>query len=402
MEDEDWSFEGISIIRFGEKYCFDVDHFLPRSTDGAYCHFNWKIEWRQKTWWQAQCWFRDLSIAGKVVDLQDRIRFRDREDDIEFDQQQAEVKDIADEKYRELHQARDDDAWNSLTTLERKAEHDAKRLLRDTFLHAESSEDDVLILKLYNNGRARVHQACKALDLEHMSVNAPPSCYGSDRWIVVGLDRAAVLERTRSIGQQAIKERRRQEIAAAERKAAEARTDAATEQRSLRMHASISEKALAARERGQRWDVTGTWHIACEALRRNSTKPLTLEISYYEGGFQYLDRAPAKDKFCAEFDFNVVEGVMRIISPDPSESQKPCRMLYQWRGHDPDTEELEHSSDARDWPITFGQHGTKVTGAFSCAYGTYNFNGVKVREGRRQRTAGWVQWARFDPQRDPY
>ncbi|KAK3720556.1 hypothetical protein LTR37_003605 [Vermiconidia calcicola] len=369
---------------YGERFETKVDEYLPllelrRTKAGTIAVRQPFIHKRSKAWWQAQCSFRGLKATGKVDELQQRIRSRDTAQDVPIGKAQRDMQHRVDAEHARIAKAKEDDIWKTISN-EQKAEMNAERLLREALLSEDGPQRTPMVLKI--ESRSTIHSACEKLSLEHVSIDAPPSFSKNShrplRWIVVGTDRTRVNHEVNAISHQAARERK-------EAKAAEEAQ--IQRKRAATLHAAQAKGS----ERGQ-WDITGEWEIACEALAEYSEGPassLSLEI--------FMDRDKGHHKYCAEFDFGIIEGVMRINALGKTKHNAGRQTQYVWRGRETGEGEIQLGSDEASQSITFHGYGTSLKGSFKCDYlELVEFSGLKISESGGHSKSGAMAWDELD------
>jgi hypothetical protein len=237
-------------LQFGEKFCLDVDSYLPlsrlkRTKSGDVTKRQPKIPPQAQSWWKAQCAFRGLCTDGAMADFQSRINGRDRTMDAIVAAQQTEL-----------------------------------RALR-------GKDDNLDTMK---KTKTRISQS---------------------------------------------------------------------KERYFREHAQ--------------WDIAGNWDIYCPELEHYFRSPARLALEIF-----YNPESIGEEDFWATFNFNLVEGVMRI-QPLPSTKGNECIACYRWRGRKRGEETLQLSPAQAPDTLTVGEHGNSLAGAFEVAgIGSFYMTGYKA------------------------
>lgn len=171
-------------------------------------------------------------------------------------------------------------------------------------------------------------------------------------------------------------------------------------------------------------DITGKWNVLCDALAEHNDdeaqEKLHMEIlkddyrldaagddeetsedecpengSEDDADGKPVQECPAdltRPRFCARFDFGVIEGMMRICPPTSARcpnwrsiSENPTFEL-RWRGRDTGEGEILVEALEHVRSMTFSEVGTKVEGTLYCPSlgGSLPFTGTKVAHGRGQ------------------
>ena len=181
------------------------------------------------------------------------------------------------------------------------------------------------------------------------------------------------------------------------------------------------------------WDLTGKWNVQCDALAEHHhyddvPKKFTMRISmddyrldaagddedstedeYSEtGDGDAADGEPVQEsppdllrpRFCATFDFDVLEGMMRIYPPTSAQrlhwtsiSKNPTFEL-RWRGRDAGTGEIMPDESEHLRSMTSSEFGTKLEGTLHCPTmdGPFPFTGTKVAHGNGQKLSSSYGW----------
>ncbi|MCJ1301049.1 hypothetical protein MMC08_003848 [Hypocenomyce scalaris] len=410
---------GDGLLKDGHKYDTQVEKNFPllepaRTKAGKIAARQPQIQKQPAAYWKAQCAFRNLTQSGRISDLQERLRHADAA----MNEELAKLEKQLNAQFRTKNVAARNDKWKGFKTDEAKANADPKRFLRERFPKSNSQQSTGLgggVVVLKTHGRLQLHLEAEPLGLCHESVNAPLNSEGErpavDRWIVIGRDRAAVVEKIREISREAARSRQR--------------AQEAKDEKTRKLH----EKGVKSAEGGS-WDVTGSWEIKCPYMEDNwgeETDACSLDI--------YLSSSSnGTRQLWAEFDFIAITGVFRFENPDRKSTEpkpiptnagrKPTIMAapsdsdddeeedfdedsssrstptplafylpptanpspgqpqwsYRWRGEETGEGEIQLYSDEELCSVTFhGAGGSELTGVFESGLtGRIEFTGVRV------------------------
>jgi hypothetical protein len=178
------------------------------------------------------------------------------------------------------------------------------------------------------------------------------------------------------------------------------------------------------------WDLTGKWNVQCDALAEyndETLEKLRMEIFQYDyrldaagddeetsghDSSEYGDEGDADEpvqgrkadstrpRFCAIFDFGVLEGMMRIYPQTSAQcptwrsiSENPTFEL-RWRGRDTGEGEILVEALQHVRSITFSEFGTYAEGTLHCPSlgGSLPFTGTKVAHGNGQKLSSSNEW----------
>lgn len=180
------------------------------------------------------------------------------------------------------------------------------------------------------------------------------------------------------------------------------------------------------------WDLTGKWNVQCDALAEDhdekTLENLTMEIfkddyrldaagddeetsedEYSENGDgddvdgEPVQECPAdliRPRFCARFDFGVLEGLMRICPqtsaqcPDWRSISEDPTFELRWRGRDTGEGEIMVEALQHVRSITFSEFGTYAEGLSHCPSmgGSFPFTGTNVAHGNGQKLSSSYEW----------
>lgn len=250
-------------------------------------------------------------------------------------------------------------------TEEAKAAKDPGLFLRDKFLSGDGNER-LCVLKLDRVDRARVHEAAGILGLFTVSADAPDG----GRWIVAGKDRAQVSSEMLRIR-------------------ADTAEVKAQEKASKRLKIEqLHERFLAAdasnvASHGNAAELVGQWHILCEYI----------ETQWSEGGPLSLSIFQKSGKLRANFDFRVIEGVMKLNEQTPAGNIVNKKLQFRWRGSETGEGEILFMDDRQKGYIVLEGKG-KLSGRIKgdLLDDKCFFTGVKMNNKPAKTDAEWDEY----------
>lgn len=427
-----------SLSRYNERFDPNVDQHLPadlvKTKKGAIAKRQPHYPKRTQAYYKAQCSFRGLRTTGSTDELQQILKFRDRSNDVRVKQALDRTRELLDAEYEKQEKESAERWWNDpARTLEEKANEDAMRALRESLMKEDLLTASCAVLTLDAWGLER---AAQQLGLAYQLVNAPRSMcravFGPASVHIVGSAKA-VRQRAKQISDEAAEEER--QIEEKRQAALAARREAMIQ----KQRALLSEAM-----RMEDWDLTGEWVLKCDALATySSNTPARLSMTIYRDDFDisnpakdeprsddeedefdsaplgyaqyaYAARAPPRPvaaaptrnpdptipRFCAEFNFAVIEGIMRLY-PQNAGSSKNYKIKdrpafdYVWRGRETGESVIQLEAEGMVHHITFGNHGTSFEGTYKCPYiaGELAISGIKVSHGRRQKLSSAQKWS---------
>ncbi len=206
-----------------------------------------------------------------------------------------------------------DKKWMTLRTVEEKVSFDPELFLREQFPVGSTGEDTIIIKFNYPGGLRHV---ASCLNLCCLSTNAPKAArvahYIHEQWTVIGREWPEVTSKIRQI---------EREAARAEEALKEAEAEELNE-----AHAAIISRL----KRGADWNVTGTWRIKYPEIDNGwDTTQLSLDI-HHDGR-----------QMSGEFNWGILEGVMRFQNPGASKS----RVVSKSKSTTADKSETEEEGD---------------------------------------------------------
>ena len=432
------------LTRYGTSYDPEVDQYCPplvRIKSGAIAKRQPKVRDMGTHYWKAQCSFRGLKVSGRIYDLKDRVRDRDRTKDVTIKHELDRVSALLREHYRQEEIKRVERRWKDpSTSLEWKVECNAQRALKELLEQEPVTRGLCLIVQTISS--ALIYWA-KEFDLACEIVEPPESMFKelsewgtAGSWTVLGR-KDLVQQKAKMISAQAKAEAQAaQAKAEAEAQAEQARADrakAAKAQEEKVKYAAILEEAKEMAD----WDLTGSWIVQCHelaTLHHYDPVPLTMEIyhddyrlddvrdldgmnddDYYDARYDLtweeqeerkqadanmLTDQPHIPRYFASFDFGHIAGTMRIFPPRSSTTKRPYFKVcdnpafeYVWRGRESGEGQIETGADADVHPFTFTAHGTAFKATYPCPFsGVHEIVGKKVAHGRGRKSSSKEDW----------
>lgn len=391
--------------RYGTSFDENVDHYCPplvRIKNGNVAKRQPQVREMGTNYWKAQCSFRGLKTTGRVEELKDRIRNRDRSQDAAVKQEQDRIRGLLDAHY-EKKALEDAERWwqDSSIKLELKVQSDAQRALKELLDRDPGIRNSAFVLQTRSNALTYWAQqfglACQIVEPPQSMLAGMDDWLSWGSWSVVG--RADLV-------QQQVDTLTRQ--ASSEARAERDRVNSAREAKRVELQTQFDAFVDEAK-RQEDWDLTGSWYVQCTELANYSShQPETLSMEIYQDDYGLNDvRGLSRQngtvpfpRFCATFEFGIVEGVMRIYPPESSRSStvpfkvsSNPRFEYIWRGRETGEGEIQTTADAKVFPITFGLHGTTFEGTFECEYlQGVKIVGRKVSHGHGRRMGSEEKW----------
>jgi hypothetical protein len=436
MTPEEYERARRKLVRYGGSFDMSVNSRLPqpvlKTKAGKIAKRQPGYDERPKSYYQAQCSFRGLKTSGTKEELQQSLLHRDVSKDLEI---QRELNDLQVEKRAyedEQEVVRFEEWWrNPTTTFEERLRKHSQRALQE-----EKEKPDSFLLRSCRvyQGHDDLSRAAASLSIGYEAVQGPtdlpPGCE---------VQRCQIIGEANAVASQAKASEKDTEKKALEQWA-NWKTKVEAEKAAKRLqHQAFLDEAKANND----WDLTGKWTIYCEELAEyrtgsNSPEKLRMEIfrddyklnavsadggdpdsedesSREDGGDSETHVRAAsrpesaadsrRPRYCAQFDFGVVEGIMRIY---PSSSTSTSRewiavkdnptFQYRWRGRE--TGEGEIQLEALEYlrSMTFSDSGTKFVGLFDCPFigRGLRFTGTKTAHGRGQMLSSAYQWSELN------
>lgn len=384
MESNEYEKLSKELSKYGHRYDSAIDRHLPIRNKNGSIRKQRRDQMQTQAYWKSQCSFRGLKTTGGTDELIARLMSRDATKDVECEQNLKRIQDLLDteldrrtaEQEREV--AKQHEIWwrKPETTFEEKLRRDCERALREQLVHDERLRKDCILLTPapleIEFAARRVGLACEYIEL---------AAFGRTGWATYVGQEHAVKPKALAASRQA--EVRKRE---AERRAKEA--EQAKRQ-------ALMDEAMSMDD----WDLTGVWDVRCEELATYmSERPADLTMIIY--------REDASDSssnsFCADFNFAVIEGVMRIHQYPSAQSthgetkiKDDPRLYYKWRGRETGEGEIQTRAEREDMTsiLAFANHGTAFIGSFDCEYiDRVRITGQKRSHGRGQKKSSSDEW----------
>ena len=395
-------------FRYNRPFDLNVDQYCPplkRIKSGAIAKHQPKTQNMGTDYWKAQCSFRGLKTSGRIDDLKDLIRSRDKSKDAAIKQEQDRITAVLHAYYDQKELDDEEREWKkSSTTLEWKVGSDAQRALKELLEVRPETRDSCVVVQTSSTA---LNYWAKKFDLAIETVTPPKSAMSWSSWTVIG--RADMVQKqVQKLGLQVD----------LEAKAARVQAAKATAKADIARAAKLKEKQtklaalLAEAKKMKDWDLTGSWTVHCDELAEYRDDPpaeLTMEIyrdeyrlddvrdangmnedDYYDARYDLTSEEeegkrqadanivmdlPHIPRYYARFEFGVVEGTMRIFPPESARTKTATfkvssnpRFEYVWRGRELGEGEIQTTADEKVLAITFGDHGTTFEGSFECEY----------------------------------
>jgi hypothetical protein len=415
--------------RYNTQFDADPDQYCPPLVlrkDGKVAKRQPQVREMGVNYWKAQCSFRGLKTSGRIDELKDLVRNRDRGKDIAIKQEQDRIQALLD-AYHEQKRKEDEERWwqEPSIKIELKIESDAQRALSELLDRDPGIRDSTLLVQTRSNALTYWAQqlglACQTVQPPRSMLDAAASWLGWGSWTMIG--RADLV-------QHEVNEMSAQAIIEIERESArvEAAREAQTAQQRNR-HAAMMDEARSQAD----WDLTGSWSVQCTELATYSDpEPIKLTMEIYHDDYRLDDVRGSDDqshddsdseedfeeqrrpiapvtvkatahipRYCAVFHFGPVEGMMRIYPPESSRSNTAAFKVsnsphfeYIWRGRETGEGEIQTTADERAFPITFGDSGTSFEATFYCEYiPPVSVTGRKISHGRGRKMNSKEQWS---------
>lgn len=366
---------------------------------------------------------------------------RDRERDFVIYQELKQIKDETrayEDEQRALRRAREEAEekarfeqwWQSpATTFEDKLLYRPQEALQE-----ELSRPGTLLQK-----------SCRVLKKHHYYLSEAAAALGLAYEIAEGpseLPPGSDIQQCEIIGDAAAVQKQAKEFKKSAEKAAQeawssynAKMEARNAAKEAKRKAFIAEASVSGE-----WDLTGKWSIKCDKLAtyRSTSPPDKLRMTIYKDDY-HLDavchdepnpeddygtdleeeprarkkKQPKQDspsdqqrpRFCARFDFGVVEGIMRIYpirsarkTPDWSGIKQNPTFEYRWRGRETGENEIQPEALKFVRNITFSECGTEFEALFDCPYisGPVRIIGTRKSHGRGQKFISAQEWSELN------
>ncbi|KAK4496923.1 hypothetical protein PRZ48_011372 [Zasmidium cellare] len=425
------------LYRFGERFDLQIQDHLPHDVvmtkQGTVSKRQPRYIQNSLNYYRGQCSFRRLDCSGSIEDLQQRLKSNyNHDNDAQIDKKLKKVSDIVVrhvDDYCRMEQQ--NQYWRSSTFGER-AQRDPMRALKESLEHEDVLRTSYHVFRRFCRG---MKGDAEALGLAYECVELDPNNAWLDdtRCQIVG-EPSAVKAGAIQVVQDAARERR---------------AAAAKEEARLAKMRAQHEKVLDEAEKMTEWDITGSWIVECEGIfehypGKGPNSDLTMEIwrdnfdlgnirseerpideegekgsEHGSGGGISMDEdedywdeeeksiitgeAARIPRYCADFDFHVTEGIMRIYPPkkhlpknknDTFSVKDNPSFRYIWRGRDTGDSEIILDSDKRVERLLFGSDGTTFKGTWKCPCidGVLMIKGRKIRYGNQQEQGAKHCW----------
>lgn len=430
--------------RYGHSFDIGVNSKLPqpllKTKAGKIAKRQPGYDKRPKAYYQAQCSFRGLQTSGSIEELQQALQGRDGAKELAIREELEQVRNNAEayeDEQERLHRAQEEaqervrfEQWwqNPTTTFEDKLLYHPQEALQE-----DLGKPDTLLSKacrIFNGYQYDLAKPARILGLAYVLAQGPSELPpGSD------IQQCQIIGEATAVQAQA---RKFTEAAANNAKEAwhsyKAKVEARKAAQQARRQAFIAEASLS-----EDWDITGRWNVLCNELAtyQSIDRPERLGMTIYKDDYHLdavceddplsddeyetdlEDERRAREKqakmdspsdqqrprFCAKFNFGIVEGIMRIYPPSSARQtpnwtgiQQSPTFQYRWRGEETGEGEiqLEALNFVRD--ITFSEHGTKFEALFDCPFigGPLRIIGVQESHGRGQKLSSAYEWSHLN------
>ncbi|KIW98764.1 uncharacterized protein Z519_00427 [Cladophialophora bantiana CBS 173.52] len=338
-------------------------------------------------WWKAQCGFRGLPVGGTVDALQGRLREHGNKG---MSKAMAEFQDKLREEYLAKNMEEIEKRWNDGDNSE-KAKIWPRRLLYESFfMKPVLPIKEVLVVMVdgWGNKITEVASAlkipCECTKLESFSTGQRLAVIGRDAQTV----RAKLAELVRD-DQRAGSRARQEQNNEFERRYTKAK----------------SMKASGAKGLKEKWDVTGSWTISCPYVEQEWGQQVDSECGLTINFTKATSNGLVQ--MFAEFDFLVIEGIMRFVNPQVQDgemedqddegttisssttaqfllpdtslpSSRSRNFKFRWRGEDTHEGVIQLTSDKKLCSMTFESPHALNGMFYSGILGWVEFKGVKT------------------------
>ncbi|SMR49803.1 unnamed protein product [Zymoseptoria tritici ST99CH_3D1] len=433
--------------RYNTAFDDNVDQYCPalvRTKKGTVAKRQPQVRNMGTDYWKGQCSSRGLRTTGKIEDLKDLIRGRDRSKDVTIKQEIDNIQQTLD-AYRKQKEKEDFERWwkDPSVRLELKIDSDAERALTELLEKEPAVRSSCLVIQTRSNAlkywAEQYKLACQIVEPPESMLQSSYGFWG--HWTVIGRP-DLVQQQVEKLSQQCN----------AEKKEAKARFDRADKQERIRAAQAEEQKrqqlrarrAVLLREAAELadWDITGSWTVECDVLATHMSEvpaELTMNIfrddfrlrdprdlngrnadDEYEHRYDFEDEDEAENenadgssddeektmdepqmpRYCAEFNFDIVEGVMRIYpsvearrSPSAFEVKRQPSFKYIWRGRETGESQIHVNSDETVYGIVFKDGGTSFHATFGGDFiKPVELIGTKVVHGRGQDKSSREKW----------
>jgi hypothetical protein len=248
---------------------------------------------RSEKWWKAQCAFRDLPMAGNILDLQARLR---KYGDKGMSKRMVELRDRMKREWNEKNFKKLENEWEASDDSE-KAQLWPKRFLHEKFIAPPEKRQDAIVVRVADWDIA---MEISALDMGITCETTSGHYEPGIRDVVLGINQQAVRAKSAELSREFERARREEEQAKAKRERE-------------KMEALQKQHTSAVEHEGNlsgNWSVDGIWSICCPYIEEqwgSKGHGCTLEIGLVDDGEHV--------QMYARFDFIALTGVMRFVNP---------------------------------------------------------------------------------------
>ncbi|KAL5324847.1 hypothetical protein ACEPPN_005966 [Leptodophora sp. 'Broadleaf-Isolate-01'] len=325
-----FSFDGYQLEFQDHPYAKNVAQYIPllepeppRANNGTIAARQPRHDSKPRSWWQSQCAFRGLPSDGNIEEMQNALRGHE-EDCISGDI--LDLLDMAKKKFKTRNREARESNWVHNMSDEEKATKDPRRYLEETFPAGSKSMETVLLTTHFV---ASIRETARELGLQCEYTHAPADGDAVLRmakyWVVIGQDRATVIEKVRMIERETQRLKREQE---------EGQQELRRKNKVMRRKHMETEEAKA---KSKDWDVTGSWRISCPHIEESwDVESLTMKI--------FVETTEKGAQMFAEFDFGVLTGVLRFERQEGDTITSSTRPM---KSNDNDEEEKTEEEDEK-------------------------------------------------------
>lgn len=415
------------LTEFGQSFDMSLTSKLPpptvRTKAGKIAKRQARYDKRPKSYYQAQYSFRGLTTSGSTEDLQQALQSRDVEQDEAIHYELVRLGRQTRTYEAEQEGIRFEQWWKDLSTsFEEKLHRLPQRALQEE--RDKPSSRLRLSCLVFEGHRFDILRAAKTLGLACEELQGPAHLPPGSM-----IEQCQIVGEATAVRMQAGSFKHTAEQNAQERWGlwrAQIEADNAVDE-------IEREKLVQEARQFDDWDITGKWNFQCDALAEynddETQQELHMEIfkddyrldaagddqdasedersenddDAEDAAGEPVQECPAgltRPRFCARFNFGVLEGVMRICPPTSehcpnwrSISENPTFEL-RWRGRDTGEGEILVEALEQVGSVTFGEVGTKVEGTLHCPSlgGSLPFTGTKIAHGKSQKLSSSYEW----------
>ncbi|KAF7198230.1 hypothetical protein HII31_00586 [Pseudocercospora fuligena] len=343
MASEEYSRLQSQIFRYGHNYDQNVDQYCPplvKTKKGEIAKRQPKVPPQNVQYWKAQCSFRGLKTTGRIEELRDRVRNRDKARDAGFKLEHDRIKHLLDLQGQKLQAEENERHWHDPeTSLDEKARIDAYRALKEHLELNNGIRQSSMIIKAASkdlvDAATKFGLACQIVKAPNSMVDRFELFNAWSRLTVIGHATAVAATATK-LAERAAHDQRQQELAEQREEAERQAALLAEKEEKIEKRRALLAKA----KEMQDWDITGVWEVHCDTLAHyTSEEPAELSMEIFRDDFafdsngrpysedsedsedeqDYYDpqprvskapaaRRPDMPKFCASFNFSILEG----------------------------------------------------------------------------------------------